>query len=155
GSKGNRVYNNTSGTDTNAVTLFGSTYSDMVVQNNIGNFDSHAGVTSSGNIPYSTDPLFTSPQTHDFTLQPGSPARNAAAYPAGAQPWAGGSSLTQTVVQAERYASDNGVARHYAGTGAVMGNFDGGDWAGYTGVNFGAGRNVFVASLGEDPNYAG
>jgi hypothetical protein len=173
GSKGDRVYNNTSGTDTNAVTFFGATYSDTVVENNIGDVASHAGVTEAGNIPYSTDPLFTNPLAHDYSLQAASPARragvvappatdgyrdrtpSAGAYQFGVQPWVGGAHLSETVVQAERYSSNNGVARHYAGTGTVLGNFDGGDWAGYTGVNFGSGRNVFIASLGEDPGFAG
>lgn len=173
GSKGNRVYNNTSGTDTNAVSLFGSSYTDMIVQNNIGNVDSRPGVTASSNLPFSTDPQFTSPSTHDFTVQSSSPARNAGttvplatdgsrdrkptigAYQYGAPVWVAGADLSQTVVQAERWASGNGIARHYAGTGAVMGNFDGGDWAGYTAVDFGKGRNLFIASIGADSNYAG
>lgn len=173
GSKGNRVYNNTSGTDTNAVSLFGSTYSDMIVQNNVGNVDAHAGVTESNNLPFSTDPQFTNPQSHDFTVQASSPARKAGvvappatngyrdskptigAYQFGARTWTAGANLTQTVVQAERFATNNGVSRHYAGTGAVLGNFDGGDWAGYTAVDFGNGRNLFIASIGADPNYAG
>lgn len=173
GSKGNRVYNNTTGTDTNAVTLFGTSYTDMVVENNVGNVDSKPGVTESHNVPYSTDPLFTSPLTHDFSVQAASPARNAAvvvhpatdgyrdrkptagAYQYGVQPWTGGSSPAQTVVQAERYSDNSGVSRHYAGTGSVLGSFDGGDWAAYTGVDFETGRNVFVASVGADPQYAG
>jgi hypothetical protein len=173
GSKGNRVYNNTTGTDTNAVTMFGSTYSDMVVENNIGNVDSKPGVTASHNLPYATDPLFTSPATHDFSVRAASPARNAGvvvppatdgyrdrkptlgAYQYGVKPWVGGATPAQTVVQAERYSDNNGVSRHYAGTGSVLGNFDGGDWASYAGVDFGAGRNVFIASVGADPAYAG
>ncbi|MFF1819630.1 carbohydrate-binding protein [Kribbella sp. NPDC058245] len=155
GSKGNRAYNNTSGTDPNAVTMFSSTYSDMEVRDNIGDVAPKTGVVESGNVPYATDPLFTDPLHNDYSLKPGSPARNAGAYPYGVKPWTGGSTLTQTLVQAERYTTGTGVARHYAGTGTVLGNFDGGDSAGYRSIDFGAGRNLFVASIGSDPAYAG
>ncbi|MEV4313469.1 carbohydrate-binding protein [Actinocrispum sp. NPDC049592] len=170
---GTKVYNNTSGTDTNVVSLHGGPYTNMEFANNIGNVDTQPGITASNNIPFSTDPLFTSPAVNDYTLQANSPARNAGvvrppatdgfrdkrpsagAYQYGVPRWFGGASLDSTTVQAERYASSNGVARHAAGTGMVMGNFDGGDWAGYTAVDFGTGRDTFAASLGEDPAYAG
>jgi hypothetical protein len=172
-SSGNKVYNNTSGTDTKAVSLFGSTYTNMQVDNNIGNVDTNAGVTETDNLPYSTDPLFVSPQTHDYSLQPQSPARSAGAvrppatdgyrdprpsegaYQFGVPKWVGGAVVAQTTVQAERYVDNSGVSTHAAGTGTVLGGFDGGDWAEYHAVNFGTGRTVFTGSIGSDPQYAG
>jgi hypothetical protein len=172
-SSGDKVYNNTEGTDPKVVSLFGSTYSNSEFVNNVGDVDSHAGITESNNIPYSTDPLFSNPFTHDYSLQAGSPARNAGvvrppatdgfrdrkpsagAYQYGAPKWVGGAPVDQTTVQAERYANNSGVARHAAGTGEVLGNFDGGDWVQYTAIDFGKGRTWFHGSVGEDPNYAG
>jgi hypothetical protein len=172
-SSGNKVYNNTSGTDPKAVTLFGSTYTNMDVANNIGDVDANPGITETDNVPYSKDPLFVDPLTHNYSIQAQSPARaagvvrspatdgyrdkrpSAGAYQFGAPMWQGGAKLDQTLVQAERYAGSSGVARHAAGTGEVLGNFDGGDWVEYDAVDFGAGRDMFTAGLGEDPAYAG
>jgi hypothetical protein len=172
-STGNKVFNNTSGTDSKAVSLFGSTYTDMEVSNNIGDVDTNPGVRETDNLPYSTDPLFAAPQTHDYSLQAQSPARSAGvvrppatngyrdqhpdegAYQYGVPKWTGGATLQQTTVQAERYAGNSGVSRHAAGTGEALGGFDGGDWVQYTGVDFGTGRDLFTGSIGEDPTYAG
>ncbi|MEV6608953.1 carbohydrate-binding protein [Kutzneria sp. NPDC051319] len=172
-SSGDKVYNNTEGTDPKVVSLFGSTYSTSEFANNIGDVDAHAGITESNNIPYSTDPLFTNASAHDYSLQAGSPARNAGvvrppatdgyrdrkpsagAYQYGAPKWSAGAGGDRTTVQAERYANNSGVSRHSAGTGVVLGGFDGGDWAQYTAVDFGQGRTWFHGSVGEDPNYAG
>jgi hypothetical protein len=172
-SSGDKVYNNTSGTDPKVVSFFGSTYSNSEVTNNIGDVDAKSGVTESNNLPYSTDPLFTNPMANDYSLRAQSPARSAGvvrppatdgyrdnrpsvgAYQYGVTPWFGGAAVVRSTVQAERYAANSGVGRHAAGTGEVLGNFDGGDWAQYDSVNFGDGRGMFTASIGEDPAYAG
>lgn len=172
-SSDDKVYNNTAGDDSKAVSLWGSTYSNMDIVNNIGDVDTNAGAAESHNLPYSTDPLFTVPATHDYTLSAQSPARSAGvvrppatngyrdanpdagAYQYGVPKWTAGAPVTGTTVQAERYSDSNGVARHRAGTGVVLGNFDGGDWVKYDSVDFGTGRNYFTGSIGEDPNYAG
>ncbi|MEU7970369.1 carbohydrate-binding protein [Streptomyces sp. NPDC049097] len=172
-SSGDKVYNNTSGTDSRAVSFFGGTYSDMEIANNIGDTDGPANVSQTHNLPYSTDPLFTDPLNHDYSLQAGSPARSAGvvrppatdgyrdrhpdagAYQYGVPKWVGGSTVERTTVQAERYSDSSGVARHDAGTGSVLGNFDGGDWVKYTGVDFGNGRDWFTGSIGDDPSYSG
>jgi hypothetical protein len=172
-STGNKIYNNTSGTDPKAVSLFGSSYPNSEFANNIGDVDVRAGATVTNNLPYSTDPLFANPSAYDYSLQAGSPARNfgvvrppatdgyrdrkpsAGAYQYGAPKWSAGAPGDRSTVQAERYADSSGVARHAAGTGVVLGNFDGGDWAKYTAVDFGSGRTWFHGSVGEDPAYAG
>ncbi|WP_127502821.1 carbohydrate-binding protein [Actinoplanes solisilvae] len=170
---GNRLWNNTSGTDRKSISLNGPSYPDTEIVNNIGDVDVKAGVTASNNIPYAVDPLFTEPRTQDWTLRAESPARNAAvvrkpatdgfrdakpsagAYQYGVPKWQGGAGIAATVVQAERYAAGSGVSTHAAGTGQVMGSFDGGDWARYDGVDFGSGRTVFTGSIGADRQYAG
>ncbi|MFF3565096.1 right-handed parallel beta-helix repeat-containing protein, partial [Streptomyces sp. NPDC002574] len=73
---GNRVYNNTSGTDRKSVSLFPGTYADTEVANNIGDADTMDGVSSTHNLPQAAGPEFTNPAEHDFTLEPTSPARN-------------------------------------------------------------------------------
>ncbi|MGW2045364.1 NPCBM/NEW2 domain-containing protein [Streptomyces sp. NPDC001858] len=73
---GNRVYNNTSGTDRKSVSLFPGTYSDTEVANNIGDADTVDGVSSTNNLPQASGPEFTNPAAYDFTLKPTSPARN-------------------------------------------------------------------------------
>ncbi|MFF5083421.1 carbohydrate-binding protein [Actinoplanes sp. NPDC000266] len=170
---GNRIWNNTSGTDRKAVSLNGPEYPDTEIANNIGDVDEKPGAVLRNNIPYAVDPLFTEPRTQDYTLRAESPARGAAvtrkpatdghrdarpsagAYQFGAAQWRGGASVSTTLVQAERYAADRGVGRHAAGTGQVMGGFDGGDWARYDRVDFGAGRTLFTGSIGSDRQYAG
>ncbi|MFJ4633797.1 hypothetical protein [Streptomyces sp. NPDC088847] len=46
---GDRIYNNTSGTDTNVATTFGGTYSDTEIVNNIGVTGNDPGITNSNN----------------------------------------------------------------------------------------------------------
>jgi hypothetical protein len=77
------------------------------------------------------------------------------AYQYGVPAWQGGADVASTLVQAERYSTGTGISRHAAGTGEVLGNFNGGDVVGYDSVNFGSGRNWFAASIGSDPQYAG
>ncbi|MCO8277769.1 carbohydrate-binding protein [Actinoplanes sp. TRM 88003] len=170
---GNKIWNNTSGTDRKSVSLNGPSYPDTEIANNIGDVDTKPGATVRNNLAYAVDPLFTEPRTQDYSVRAESPARNAAvvrkpatdgyrdrqptagAYQYGAPKWSAGAPLAATKVQAERYAADSGVARHAAGTGQVLGSFDGGDWARYDAVDFGAGRTVFTASIGADRQYAG
>ncbi|MDX3853049.1 carbohydrate-binding protein [Streptomyces sp. AK02-01A] len=170
---GNRIYNNTSGTDPKSVSLFGGTYSDTEVANNIGDADTMAGVTSSNNLPHTSDPQFTNPGAHDFTLKPTSPARgwavvrppatdgytdaapSAGAYQYRAPLWKAGVATETTKVQAESYAEGAGVSTHAAGTGTVLGSFDGGDWTRYDDVDFGSGRDLLAADLGSEPPYSG
>lgn len=170
---GNRVHNNTSGTDRKSVSLFPGTYSDTEVANNIGDADTMAGMSSTNNLPMADGPQFTDPAHHDYTLGSSSPARNyalvrppatdgytdprpsAGAYQYGATPWQAGVAAQRTTVQAESYAEGSGVATHTAGTGSVLGSFDGGDWVRYDDVDFGTGRNLLVASIGSERPYAG
>ncbi|WP_329536970.1 carbohydrate-binding protein (plasmid) [Streptomyces sp. NBC_01450] len=170
---GNRVYNNTSGTDRKSVSLFGGTYSDTEVANNIGDADTMDGVSSTDNLPQASGPQFTNPAEYDFTLEPTSPARNyalvrppatdgytdpapsAGAYQYGATTWKAGVATKRTKVQAESYADSSGVATHSAGTGTVLGSFDGGDWARYDDVDFGSGRDQFTADIGSELPYSG
>lgn len=172
-SSGDKVDSNTEGNDPQVVSLWGSTYSSMQIDNNIGDVSTDSGASEADNLPYSTDPLFTDPASNDFTLQPGSPARSGGAvvppatngytgktpslgaYQYGAPQWTAGSNLTQTTVDAARYADTNGVQRHFVGEQDVLGNFNGGDWVEYSDVDFGSGRDMFVGQIGEDPNYAG
>ncbi|MDG9674178.1 carbohydrate-binding protein [Micromonospora sp. DH14] len=170
---GNRIYGNTSGTDPKAVSLFGGTYSSSEVRNNIGTVDTAAGVTVTNNLPNSTNPQFVNPGALDFTVGAGSPARNAAtplppwtdgstdlsptigAYPYGAPKWAAGAWSSATVVPAESFVSGAGVNTRAAGTGTVVGSFDGGDWVRYANVAFGAGRTGFEVSIATEAAYAG
>ncbi|WP_326570029.1 carbohydrate-binding protein [Actinacidiphila glaucinigra] len=170
---GNKIYNNTSGTDPKSVSLFGGTYTTTEVANNIGDADTAAGVTSSSNLAHTTNPLFTNPTALDFSLTSSSPARGAAvvrppatdgytdpapsigAYQYGVPTWQGGTRMARAIVQGESYTSSSGVSTHSAGTGTVMGSFDGGDWAQYGGVDFGSGRNLFSASIGSELPYSG
>ncbi|XVV33697.1 carbohydrate-binding protein [Streptomyces sp. CA-100214] len=55
--------------------------------------------------------------------------------------------MQRTTVQAEAYAEGSGVATHAAGTGSVLGGFDGGDWVRYDDVDFGTGRDLLVANI--------
>lgn len=70
------VYNNDGGVST------ANQASGTVIENNIGFVSligTNTGVTVSNNLDATvTDPLYTDPSTNDYTLQPGSPARNAA-----------------------------------------------------------------------------
>ncbi|MFH9089154.1 carbohydrate-binding protein [Streptomyces sp. NPDC017673] len=170
---GNRVHNNTSGTDRKSVSLFGGTYSDTEVANNIGDADTMEGVSSTNNLPQSAGPQFVDPAVHDYTLKSTSPARNyalvrppatdgytdpqpsAGAYQYGATAWKAGVAAETTKVEAESYAEGSGVATHSAGTGTVLGSFDGGDWVRYEDVDFGDGRNLLIASIGSERPYSG
>ena len=170
---GNKIINNTSGTDPVSVSLFGGTHTTTEVTNNIGKVDPAAGATLSNNLSSTTNPQFTNPGALDFTVGSSSPARSAGAvrapwtdgstdavptigaYQYGAVKWVGGARLAATTVQAESYSGSSGVSTHAAGTGSVLGSFDGGDWVKYTSVNFGNGRDTLSASFGVDPAYAG
>ncbi|SEF16103.1 carbohydrate-binding protein [Streptomyces sp. Ag109_O5-10] len=170
---GNRILNNTSGTDRKSVSLFGGTYSDTEVANNIGDADTMEGVSSTNNLPQSAGPQFTDPAAHDFTLTSASPARDyglvrppatdgytdpqpsAGAYQYGAPVWRAGIAAETTTVQAESYADASGVTTHAAGTGTVLGSFDGGDWTRYDNVDFGSGRDLLIASIGSEQPYSG
>lgn len=172
-SSGNKIYNNTSGTDSKAVSLFGGTYSTSEITNNVGSVDTAPGVTVSNNLAHTTDPQFVNPGARDYSLKSTSPARGAGvvrapatdgytdaapslgAYQFGAPKWVGGHRAVRSTVQAEAYTSGSGVSTHAAGTGSVMGSFDGGDWARYNGVDFGTGRDSFVGSIGSEAGYAG
>lgn len=172
-SSGNKIYGNTSGTDSKAVSLFGGTYSTSEIKNNIGTVDTASGVTVSNNLPNTTNPQFTNAAALDFTVGSGSPARNAAAvlspwtdgstdatptigaYQYGAPKWVAGARSVGSTIQAESYASSSGVTTRSAGTGTVFGSFDGGDWVRYAGVQFGNGRTMFEATLATEVNYAG
>jgi hypothetical protein len=170
---GNKIFNNTSGTDPKAVSLFSGTYTSSEVSNNIGDVDAMSGVTETANLAHTTSPQFTAAGSYDYTLSPTSPARNAGvvrspatdgytdtnpsmgAYQYGAPRWAAGVRATATNVQAESYSASSGVSTHAAGTGMVLGSFDGGDWAKYSSVDFGAGRDTFTASIGSELPYSG
>jgi hypothetical protein len=172
-SSGDKIDNNTAGDDSTSVALFSSNYPNTDLSNNIGDVSANSTATEQGNLAYSTNPLFTSPATHDYTLTAQSPARavgvprppatdgyrdphpDAGAYQYGVAKWTAGATVNSTLIQAERYTNSSGVARHAAGTGTVLGNFDGGDWVEYTSVDFGQGRDWFTGSIGEDPAFAG
>ncbi|MFZ4895416.1 carbohydrate-binding protein [Plantibacter sp. Mn2098] len=170
---GNTVLNNTSGTDTNVASTFGGVFSTTQLKNNIGIVGSGAGITTSNNLVPVSSAQFTNPAAYDFTLKSTSPARNAGipvpgvtdgytdanpsigAYQYGATKWTAGATRTGSKIQAESYSSSSGVSTHAAATGTVVGSFDGGDWIGYTGVDFGSGRDLFTANIGVEDNYAG
>ncbi|SEG84579.1 Carbohydrate binding module (family 6) [Actinacidiphila yanglinensis] len=169
---GNRIYNNTSGTDTNVASTFGGTYSDTDIVNNIGVTGTDPGITNSNNFTPVSAAHFTNPAADDFTLTADSPARNAGvvwspatdgstdpqpslgAYQYGAPKWVAGAGRVGQKVEAESYTSGSGVSTHAAGTGTVVGSFDGGDWIGYDNVDFGTRANLFTAFAGVDDSYA-
>ncbi|WP_431279567.1 carbohydrate-binding protein [Leifsonia poae] len=169
---GNRIFNNTSGTDTNVASTFGGTYTDTQIINNVGVTGADPGITNSNNLTPVSSAQFTNPAADDFTLTATSPARNAGivespatdgftdphpsigAYQYGAPKWTAGSSRVGAQVEAESYTLSNGVAPHPAGTGTVVGSFDGGDWMGYADVDFGTSANLFTAFFGVDDVYA-
>ncbi|MFJ4633877.1 carbohydrate-binding protein [Streptomyces sp. NPDC088847] len=169
---GNRIYNNTSGTDTNVASTFGGTYSDTEIVNNIGVTGNDPGITNSHNFTPVSAAQFTDRATNDFTLTADSPARNAGvvhppatdgyqdakpslgAYQYGVPKWVGGATRVGRQVEGESYTSSSGVSNHTAGSGTVFGSFDGGDWIGYDHVDFGAGADLFTAFVGVDDAYA-
>ena len=169
---GNRIYDNTSGTDTNVASTFGGTFSDTDIVNNIGVTGTGPGITDSNNFTPVSAAQFTDPAADDFTLTAASPARNAGvvespatdgytdpqpslgAYQYGAPKWVAGATRTGQRVEAESYTSSSGVSPHAAGTGTVVGSLDGGDWIGYRNVDFGTGANLFTAFVGVDDPYA-
>ncbi|MFF6988951.1 carbohydrate-binding protein [Streptomyces sp. NPDC010273] len=169
---GNRIYNNTSGTDTNVASTFGGTYSDTEIVNNIGVTGNDPGITNSHNFTPVSAARFTDPAADDFTLTADSPARNAGlvhppatdgstdphpslgAYQYGAPKWVGGATRTGPQTEAESYSSSSGVSTHAAGTGTVVGSFDGGDWVAYDDVDFGTDTDLFTAFVGVEDAYA-
>jgi hypothetical protein len=169
---GNQIYNNTSGTDTNVASTFGGTFSSTSIVNNIGVTGTGTGITNSNNLTPVSSAQYTNPAADDFTLQATSPARNVGvvhspatngftdthpsegAYQYGAAKWTAGAVRNGSVVQGESYTSSSGVSTHTAGTGTVVGSFDGGDWVGYTGVDFGTDADLFTAFIGVDDAYA-
>jgi hypothetical protein len=169
---GNRIYNNTSGTDTNVASTFGGTFSDTDIINNIGVTGTDPGITNSNNFTPVSAAQFTDPAADDFTLTATSPARNAGivwapatngftdaqpslgAYQYGAPKWIAGATRVGAQVQAESYTSSSGISTHAAGTGTVVGSFDGGDWIGYDNVDFGNAADLFTAFIGVDDPYA-
>jgi hypothetical protein len=169
---GNRIFNNTSGTDTNVASTFGGTYTDTQIINNLGVTGADPGITNSNNLTPVSSAQFTDPAADDFTLTATSPARNAGivespatdgftdphpsigAYQYGAPKWTAGSSRVGARIEAESYSSGSGVAPHAAGTGTVVGSLDGGDWMGYPDVDFGTDANLFTAFVGVDDAYA-
>ncbi|MFE3269606.1 carbohydrate-binding protein [Streptomyces sp. NPDC059215] len=169
---GNRIYNNTSGTDTNVASTFGGTFSDTEIVNNIGVTGTGPGITNSHNLTPVSGAQFTDPAANDFTLTASSPARNAGvvhppatdgyrdpqpslgAYQYGVPKWVAGAGRVGQRIEAESSTSSNGVSPHTAGTGTVVGSFDGGDWIGYDDVDFGQDANLFTAFVGVDDPYA-
>lgn len=167
---GTKVINNTSGTDRKALSLFGGTYEGIEVTNNLGDVDSAAGVTLTTNLP-NDGAAFTNPATHDFTVGEGSPARNAAtprpphsdgstdatptvgAYQYGAPTWHSGATLVGGTVDAESYTATSGTSTRAGATGTVVGSFDGGDWVSYSGIDFGAGRDLVRMNVATDDPY--
>ncbi|MFK4851146.1 carbohydrate-binding protein [Microbacterium sp. ZW T6_19] len=167
---GTKVINNTSGTDRKALSLFGGTYEGIEVTNNLGDVDSAAGVTLTTNLP-NDGAAFTNPATHDFTVGEGSPARNAAtprpphsdgstdatptvgAYQYGAPTWRSGATLVGETVEAESYTATSGTSTRAGATGTVVGSFDGGDWVSYSGIDFGAGRDLVRMNVATDDPY--
>jgi Carbohydrate binding module (family 6) len=170
---GNTIVNNTSGTDPKAVSLFGGTYTSSEVSNNIGDVDTMAGVTETANLAHTTSPQFTAPGSRDYSIAATSPARNAGvvrspatdgytdanpsigAYQYGAPKWTAGAPQRATTIQAESFSASSGVSTHAAGTGTVLGSFDGGDWVKYSSVDFGMGRDTFAADIGSELPYSG
>jgi hypothetical protein len=169
---GDQIYNNTSGTDTNVASTFGGTFSTTNIVNNIGVTGTGPGINNTNNFTPVSAVQFTDPAADDFTLSATSPARNAGvvwapatngftdptpslgAYQYGAPKWIGGASRVGQLVQAEDYSSTNGVTTHAAGTGTVIGNFNGGDYVGYDNVDFGTDANLFTANVGVVAPYA-
>jgi hypothetical protein len=169
---GTKVINNTSGTDRKAMSLFGGTYADIEVTNNLGDVDSAAGATLTGNLP-NAGAAFTSPAGRDFTVGATSTARNAAvarppytdgstdavptvgAYQYGALRWQAGATLRGATVEAESFAASAGVSTRAGGTGTVFGSFDGGDWVSYEDVDFGDGRDMMRLGIATDDPYGG
>lgn len=170
---GNRIYNNTSGTDTNVASTFGGTFSDTEIVNNIGVTGNDPGITNSNNVTPVSSARFTNPAVNDFTLKADSPARDAGvvhppatdgyqdpspsagAYQYGAPKWVGGATRVGRQVEGEAYTSSSGVSDHAAGSGTVVGSIDGGDWIGYDDVDFGSDADLFTAFAGVDDAYAG
>ncbi|WP_223628984.1 carbohydrate-binding protein [Microbacterium sp. EST19A] len=167
---GTKVINNTSGTDRKALSLFGGTYEDIEVTNNLGDVDSATGVTLAGNVP-NDNAAFTNPATHDFTVGENSPARNAAttrppysdgsvdaaptagAYQYGAPTWRSGATLTGSNIEAESFSASSGTSTRPGASGTVVGSFDGGDWVSYAGVDFGDGRDLVRMTVATDDPY--
>lgn len=167
---GTKVINNTSGTDRKALSLFGGTYEGIEVTNNLGDVDSAAGVTLTTNLP-NDGAAFSNPATHDFTVGEGSPARNAAtsrpphsdgspdatptvgAYQYGAPTWRSGATLVGGTVEAESYIATSGTSTRAGATGTVVGSFDGGDWVSFSGIDFGAGRDLVRMNVATDDPY--
>jgi len=164
---GTKIINNTSATDRKALSLFGGTYDNVEVTNNLGDVDSSAGVTLHNNLPNS-GASFTNPATRDFTVGPSSSARNAAlsrppytdgsadsaptvgAYQYGAPTWQSGATLQTTTLEAEAFASSSGVITRPGASGTVVGSFDGADWVSYSAVDFGAGRDTVRFNVATD-----
>jgi len=126
---GNRIYNNTSGTETNVASTFGGTYTDTEIVNNIGVTGNDPGITNSNNLTPVSSAQYTNPAVYDFTLKSTSPARNAGvvkspatdgftdptpspgAYQYGVPKWSAGAVRTSgPLVEAESYTSSNGVS---------------------------------------------
>lgn len=167
---GTKVINNTSGTDRKALSLFGGTYEGIEVTNNLGDVDSAAGVTLTTNLP-NQEADFTNPATHDFTVGEGSSARNGAtprppysdgstdtaptvgAYQFGAPTWRSGATLVGGTVEAESYTASSGTSTRAGASGTVVGSFDGGDWVSYSGIDFGAGRDLMRLNVATDDPY--
>jgi hypothetical protein len=175
-STGNHVYNNTNAFGAKqgkVVSFFSGTHTDTEIANNIGDVDASAGTVQSNNLPSATDPQFVNAGAGNYQLQPSSPARAAGvvrppatdgytgaapsegAFQFGATPWTAGAVAESTTVQAETFQGNQGVSTSAGGSGTVLGSFDGGDWAKYATVDFGHGRNLFTASIADNPAYAG
>jgi hypothetical protein len=167
---GTKVINNTSGTDRKSLSLFGGTYADIEVTNNLGDVDSATGVTLSNNLANS-GAAFVSKATHDFTVGAGSTARNAGtprpphsdgstdptptvgAHQYGAPRWESGATLRGTTVEAEAYSASSGTSTRPGATGTVVGSFDGDDWVSFAGVDFGEGRDLVRFNVATDDPY--
>jgi len=98
------------------------------IRNNLGSLlidRSDPGITAFNNLPADIDPLYLSPDTGDYRLQPASPARKAAtpipgvtegstdrlpslgAYPYGAPPWRAGASFAPPLPIVHRYVASS------------------------------------------------
>ncbi len=168
---GNRIYNNTSGTDTNVASTFGGTYSDTEIVNNIGVTGNDPGsrtpTTSPRSVPCGspTRPRTTSrsPPTPRPRRGPGPPTGDGRLHRPAPEPRrlpvrrtevGRRSHPTGPQTEAESYSSSSGVSTHAAGTGTVVGSFDGGDWVGYDDVDFGTDADLFTAFVGVEDAYA-